>query len=126
MTEDPNDNPVLRVLTAWLHEHPGQALPEPFDRSPERATRWWQDVMTEVGIAPREAASNLATFLRMERAERLAVVDGVLGDLVPYRGDTFAFYRAVVDEAHRMRAMGAEAYRKHAVASVKGLLRTLN
>jgi hypothetical protein len=48
----------------------------------------------------------------MRPAQREAVVAAVTEDKIPYRGDDFGFFMAVVDETLRMRGMGKAEYLK--------------
>lgn len=132
-----NDGPPTAIeiledmLLLWVHRY--GALPSPAPRDITDCAAWWLKHMQEpeqpgetrqattVGADSRprwecgyalRCRSALLSWLHMSAVEREAVVAGVQGDKVAFRGESFAQYMTILEETHQMRQMGVAAYAK--------------
>jgi hypothetical protein len=117
------------MLRHWVKRY--GSLPAPAPRDIDDCASWWLKHMqepehpgetyqaTSVGIDARprwecgyalRARSALLNWLSLSAVEREAIVSGVQGDRVAYRGEPFAQYMDILEQTHRMRQMGIAAY----------------
>lgn len=114
------ENHLTQWLGAWMRRHAQTRVPAPLPYRTEDAARWWLKHMyarppadptrwEDDPGAPAataawavEARSALNGFLRLTAAQRHSVVR-LVGDGIPYRGESMALYMSIVEETERMR-----------------------
>lgn len=64
----------------------------------------------------------LRAFVLLNPSERRIVISGISEEKVWWRGDSVKHYLGVIDETHKMRAMGIDAYRELALEKMKNML----
>jgi hypothetical protein len=129
------------MLRHWVKRY--GSLPAPAPRDFDDCASWWLKHMqepekegetyqaTSVGTDSRprwdcgyalRARSALLNWLGLPAVEREAVVSGVQGDRVAYRGEPFSQYMDIVEQTHRMRQMGIAAYVKEIAPLVRRVI----
>jgi hypothetical protein len=130
------------MLRLWVHRY--GALPSPAPRDIADCASWWLKHMqepeqpgetyqaTSVGADSRprwecgyalRCRSALLSWLNMPAVEREAIVAGVQGDRVAYRGEPFTQYMTILEETHQMRQIGVAAYAKKLAPLVAKVMR---
>ena len=128
---------ILHHVLHWMQARGAKKMPNPAPATPSDAVTWWIGNMQEreqIGETRKAALGGQAigdrwetgyanrcafSFLRwcdMSQTQRVAVCASVIDDRIPYRGDTFSQYMAIVSETILMRDhVNREEYAKKAL-----------
>lgn len=130
---------IVHGLIEWMGKRGHHSLPAPCPPDPDLCAMWWMEQMQEseqVGetriaalLGPDNGTrweegyacrcrNSLLRFLDMPINERKAIVAGVTGDKVPYRGDSYKQYLDIYEEVMDMRK-DRKAYIRDALTNAK-------